>query len=237
MVYSDLQDHGCRHHLEQTDHSISSQWGSQQWYDNPIRVSPTDPNVVYSGGIFVYRSLDGGLTWTEPAQAGTNGTLMHVDEHVFAFTPDGSTLYIGNDGGMYSTTDITALRINWTELNSTLAITQFYPGLSISPSDPQVTIAGAQDNGTQRFGGSESWNNVTCGDGGFTAIDPRSRRSPTLLPVHFSAADSGPLRRRMDSRGLRDQSKGHDAVHFPFRDRSLESANVVFRDESLVADR
>ncbi len=150
----------------------SAKWGDQLWYDNPIRVSPVDPNIVYSGGILVFRSTDGGATWSEPSQAGPNGAYIHVDEHAFAFTPDGSTLYIGNDGGMYSTTDISAARVNWKELNSTLAITQFYPGISIDPSNPQVALAGAQDNGVQRFGGSVSWNNVTCGDGGYTAIDP-----------------------------------------------------------------
>ena len=151
---------------------ISTQWGNQLWYDNPILVSPTDPNVVVAGGLLVYRSLDGGVTWSEPSQLGPNGSYLHVDEHVFAFTPDGATLYIGGDGGIYRTADISAARVNWNQLNSTLAITQFYPGISISPSDPQVALAGAQDNGTQRFGGNVSWNNVTCGDGGYTAIDP-----------------------------------------------------------------
>ncbi len=150
----------------------SALWGNQLWYDNPIRVSPTDPNIVYAGGLLIYRTLDGGVSWTELSQAGPNGAFIHVDEHVFAFTPDGTTLYIGNDGGAYSTSDISANRPNWTPLNSTLAVTQFYPGISISPANPQVALAGAQDNGTQRFGGSVSWNNVACGDGGFTAIDP-----------------------------------------------------------------
>jgi uncharacterized protein (TIGR03437 family) len=150
----------------------SSLWGNQLWYDNPIRLSPTDPNVVWAGGLFVYRSLDGGVTWVEPPQAGPNGKFLHVDEHVFAFTPDGSKLFIAGDGGVYSTTDVTSPTINWTALNSTLAITQFYPGLSMDPSNPQIALAGAQDNGTQRFNGSTSWDNVACGDGGFTAIDP-----------------------------------------------------------------
>lgn len=151
---------------------ISTQWGNALWYDNPIIVSPTDPNIVVAGGLLIYRSLDGGVTWSEPSQLGPNGSYLHVDEHVFAFTPDGATLYIGGDGGIYNTADISAARVNWNQLNSTLAITQFYPGISISPSDPQVALAGAQDNGTQRFGGSVSWNNVACGDGGYTAIDP-----------------------------------------------------------------
>ncbi len=61
--------------------------------------------------------------------------------------------------------------MSWTELNDTLAITQFYPGLSINPTNANIAFAGAQDNGTQRYGGIINWSYVTCGDGGFTAID------------------------------------------------------------------
>src|SRR5207247_2441459 len=57
-------------------------------------------------------------------------------------------------------------------LNSTLAITQFYPGMSMDPGTSGMGIGGTQDNGTQRFDGTATWSNVTCGDGGFTAIDP-----------------------------------------------------------------
>uniref|UniRef100_Q022A7 Glycosyl hydrolase n=1 Tax=Solibacter usitatus (strain Ellin6076) TaxID=234267 RepID=Q022A7_SOLUE len=152
--------------------ALVQQWGPQLWYDNTIRVSPTDPNVIYAGALLIYRSLDGGNTWTLPAQTGPNGVLLHVDLHYLAFTADGSKLYIANDGGMYSTTESTAARINWTSLNNTLAITQFYPGMTIDPANPLKAVGGAQDNGTQRFSGDFSWTAVTCGDGGYAAIDP-----------------------------------------------------------------
>src|SRR5436190_1818192 len=29
---------------------FTSTWGTQLWYDNTIRVSPVDPNVVWAGG-------------------------------------------------------------------------------------------------------------------------------------------------------------------------------------------
>ncbi len=51
-------------------------------------------------------------------------------------------------------------------------MTQFYPSLSIHPGDLTFGFAGAQDNGTQRYSGSLAWTTVTCGDGGWTIVDP-----------------------------------------------------------------
>ncbi len=150
-------------------------WGVQLWYDNTIAVSPSNPDVVYSGATPIFRSLDGGSTWSMTSSIGPNRVATHVDQHAFAFTPDGSKLYIGNDGGMYTTTDITApvSSLNWNSLNNTLAIAQFYPGMSIDPENVASAIGGTQDNGIQRYDGDLRWTDVNaCGDGGFTAIDP-----------------------------------------------------------------
>lgn len=143
----------------------------QCWYDMTVHVHPSIPDVVFAGGFQMFRSLDGGTSWSTLPLVAPNGIELHVDEHFLAFTQDATRLYIANDGGIYSTGDITAPFVNWAELNDTLAITQFYPGLSISPANPRYAIGGTQDNGTQRFSGSPSWNNVTCGDGGWAAID------------------------------------------------------------------
>ena len=129
---------------------------------------------MWSGALGIFRSLDGGLTWTSPSQTGPNRVQIHVDEHFFAFTPDGSKLYIANDGGIFSTTDVTApaAQVNWTNLGGTLAITQFYPGISIDPANPSNGLGGTQDNGTQQYSGSANWSTIVCGDGGYTLIDP-----------------------------------------------------------------
>ena len=146
----------------------------QCWYDNVIAVHPTDANTVFAGGAFsitLVRSLDGGSTW-RTVQSEQNFGNVHADVHALAFTPDGSQLFVGNDGGMYLTANPKAPKIAFHHLNTTLALTQFYPGMSLHPTNIQAGLGGTQDNGTQQYSGTKKWNQVTCGDGGFTAINP-----------------------------------------------------------------
>ncbi|MGB6688245.1 MAG: IPT/TIG domain-containing protein [Terracidiphilus sp.] len=146
---------------------------TQCWYDIVLAVSPTNPNFVVAGGVYTYHpggsavatSSDGGHTWVDQSAG------LHPDTHALAFTPDGSTLYTGNDGGVWRTTDPTANAIPWTDLNYTLAITEFYPGLSMDPGNLNHSYVGTQDNGTERYSGALGWPTVACGDGGPTVID------------------------------------------------------------------
>ena len=139
----------------------------QCWYSNVLRVHPTNSNVLLFGGLYFWVSLDGGLSWIF-AFATTN-----VDFHALAFTNDTPPkLYIGHDGGAWSNEDITQFLTGpYLGLSDTLAITQFYPGLSIDPVDARLGFGGAQDTGAQQYTGTVNWRYVTCGDGGETAID------------------------------------------------------------------
>lgn len=154
--------------------TLAATWGPQMWYDNALVVSPVDPGIVIAGGVGLFRTMDGGSTWAQLPYIGANNTEIHVDQHFLAFTPDGTELFVANDGGIYSSTTITgaASAVNWTVHNQTLAITQFYPGMTLDPANPSFALAGAQDNGTQAYVGQLSWDLTTCGDGGFTIIDP-----------------------------------------------------------------
>ena len=156
-------------HLTSTPDYCTPQCG----YDQVIAVQPTNPNIVFAGGAYtttLVRSLNGGTTWAT-LQSAQNGGFLHADMHALSFFPDGNTLYLGNDGGAYVTTQITASNPSFTALNSTLALTQFYPGLSFHPTNASIAIGGTQDNGTVIRSGALTWNDVVCGDGGYTAID------------------------------------------------------------------
>ena len=50
-------------------------------------------------------------------------------------------------------------------------MTQFYAGLSIDPTNVNISFGGTQDNGIQQYAGG-TWKWVACGDGGQTVIDP-----------------------------------------------------------------
>jgi hypothetical protein len=141
--------------------------GSQCWYDMTLAVHPTDPNTVFFGGISLFRSVNGGTTFED-----VRGPI-HVDQHTLVFdTANPNVLYVGNDGGVYRTLNATLQQLPvWETLNTTLSITQFYPGISLHPTDPNAAMGGTQDNGTLGYSGSADWLKLFGADGGYTAID------------------------------------------------------------------
>lgn len=137
--------------------------GGQLWYDLLLVVDPTDANRIYLGGERLYRSLDGGATFS---QIGGN---VHVDWHTMRIDPrDHLRLLAGNDGGVFLSQDGGD---TWLSRNAGLQITQYYPGLSVQPNSATIVAAGAQDNGTQWSNGMPTWESFLDGDGGFTAIN------------------------------------------------------------------
>lgn len=149
----------------------------QCWYDNIVAVNPTNANVVFVGGSavqgFISKSVDGGTTWTTATATGG----IHVDEHAAAFSASANVLYFGNDGGVWKTTDTgtSPTGATWVNLNNTLGTTQFYSYFALHPTSVNTTIAGTQDNNTQKYDGTQTlnaaWTRVTCGDGASGVID------------------------------------------------------------------
>jgi len=151
------------------DNSIgvnNSHLGGQGWYNNVIVVHPADANKVYTGGINLFRSTDGGMNWSRISD-GYGTPFVHVDQHAIAFSPGNpSTMYFGNDGGMYRSTDGGT---SFSAINKNLSITQLYSG-AVHPTS-EIYYGGSQDNGTLRTLAAPSWQMVIGGDGGATAVD------------------------------------------------------------------
>lgn len=171
---------------------------NQCWYDMVIGVDPADStgNTVFFGGgsygtpaaTTLMRTTDGGLTFGDVTAVG-DGTILHADHHSIAFTPTGSGMYVGNDGGVWSSASaqnpgIAAGSQTWSDLNTGLTLTQFNPGLSIYPATTALAFAGTQGNGTQQFQSTvnpASWMNTgTCADGAYTVVDPNEQTSVYL---------------------------------------------------------
>jgi photosystem II stability/assembly factor-like uncharacterized protein len=151
-------------------------------YDNTIWVDPTNSSNLVIGGLDLYRSIDGGLTFNRIStwqSAGPGLSQPHADHHQIVSPPNFSganpTVYFGNDGGLYRSTNIFLASPNgvstWQNLNVELGITQFYGGAGSAAAGGKI-IGGTQDNGDLRFTSGTTWARVGGGDGGYAAVDP-----------------------------------------------------------------
>lgn len=170
---------------------------AQGWYDLEVAVDPADPNIVWVGGIDIFRSNDGGANFGRAGvwyEDGNKPYGIHADQHRIIFHPgfNGSTnqiMFVGNDGGIYRTDNsrasVTGLpssncstqtnpAVIWNELNDGFGVTQFYHGAVHPDADTNelLFVGGTQDNGTW-FGDSDpnSWVEIFGGDGGYAAVD------------------------------------------------------------------
>ncbi|MBP9109482.1 MAG: hypothetical protein KBF83_07990 [Pyrinomonadaceae bacterium] len=165
-------------------------------YNTFLEASPTDADTVYVGSRDTFRSTDGGVTFTNlnnsfapPYDPGTfteSLQKVHTDQQAFAFEPGSSTtFYVGNDGGIFKTTNSGA---TFTSLNNTLSLVQFI-GISIHPTDPNRSYAGAQDNGSQRrVGVGQIWREFVGGDGGKSVVNPVD---PTMVFPSYTNGNIG----------------------------------------------
>jgi photosystem II stability/assembly factor-like uncharacterized protein len=145
----------------------SSFTSGQGFYNLCAAISPTDPNLVVTGGFEVYKSVNGATSWSRV----TNGNSpVHVDQHVLRFTDDGKYLYLGNDGGVYRSANGGS---SWSALGDNLETIQFYT-LAWDPNDSERFYGGAQDHGVfQTLSvNSKSWRLRRGGDGGYILVDP-----------------------------------------------------------------
>jgi photosystem II stability/assembly factor-like uncharacterized protein len=142
--------------------------GGQSWYDLSLAVSTNDENLLYVGGINLWKTIDGGQAWTINASSGNGSSYsyMHVDQHAAEFNPLNHVAYAGNDGGFYKYME----NLNtWVDISDGLEISQFY-NLGLSQSNPNRIVAGAQDNGTEMLTNS-TWDAIMGGDGMECKID------------------------------------------------------------------
>jgi hypothetical protein len=163
-------DGGVHWNVVATPPTLPNYTGSQAWYSDTLAVSPTNPNIVFAAGAAVnsvIESTDGGMTWNDISDPGTDGP--HVDHHGIGFDANGKLLD-GNDGGIWRLENPNPNTTAWTDLNGNLNISQFI-GIALDPTNANIAYGGTQDNGTIKFTGSLGWNFSDGGDGGKVLVD------------------------------------------------------------------
>ncbi|RNC88234.1 MAG: DUF5011 domain-containing protein [Winogradskyella sp.] len=163
----------------------------QAFYDLMIEVDPTNDNILYVGGIDIFRSTNAAGSWTQiskwsnnPGLNTLNVPLVHADQHAMTFRPGNANQAVfGTDGGIYYSSNLSSASNSSSAIgvrNNNYNVTQ-YVKAGIGPNGTGTTnvifTAGAQDNGSQAFrnanaspgiNGSEE---LSDGDGFYTFVD------------------------------------------------------------------
>ena len=163
-------------------------------YSNTIQVDPTNISTIYLGGMDLWKSTNSGASFTKISRwqdyhiytnAGEYDNIqLHADQHIILpsllYGPTNKKMYIGNDGGIQASNDIStasdigfpSLTSGWDNLNggsSGMRICQFYKG-AISPIGAGYG-GGAQDQGLQ-ISSTSGWKQPITGDGNQMIFHP-----------------------------------------------------------------
>jgi photosystem II stability/assembly factor-like uncharacterized protein len=158
---------------------INCQKAGSAFCPTPLAVNPQDPSFLIAANSLspdtgMYRSVDGGSTWSDfsgAARAHGAGTFSA------AFSSDATKLYLSNGAGVWKSSNPRG-QANWEALNQglpILGITSF----SVDPSDdPAVFLAGTKENGllVGRGAGRNSWVASACTD-----ANPQSWSTSTAI--------------------------------------------------------
>lgn len=146
------------------------------YYFGMVHVAPYDADRVFTYGVPVIMSEDGGRTWQS-----IGDDNVHADHHMLWVNPSQpGHLIIGNDGGINITYDFGK---HWFHCN-TPPVGQFY-AVQVDHKQPYNVYGGLQDNGTWRgpsdYKASNGWYSegkypyefISGGDGMQVMVDPR----------------------------------------------------------------
>jgi len=154
------------------DYGNSTNWlGSQGWYDNALAVSPLDENIIFVGGVDIFRVHISGSTMSVSQltewYTGSSYPYVHADQHALVTIKTAAnnfSIIAGNDGGVHFSDDAGS---NWSAKNTGFNVTQYYDA-DRHPSANEF-IGGTQDNGTHRSPtdatNASAWDQVIGGDG------------------------------------------------------------------------
>ena len=122
-----------------------------------LAIDPSSPATLYAGtdSNGVYKSVNGGASWTAVNAGLTNTTVLAL-----AVDPSApAKIYAGTFGGAFKSIDGGG---SWTTINAGLAGTNV-DALAIDPSNPATIYAGSGGGVSKSVNGGQSWTAMNAG--------------------------------------------------------------------------
>ncbi|BAO55025.1 T9SS type A sorting domain-containing protein [Nonlabens marinus] len=140
---------------------------TQAWYNLALEVSQTNADVIYTGCLNVWKSMDSGASFEQVNSwdAPESTTYTHADIHqIREFNGE---VFVLSDGGVYRSSNDAE---SFTDLTGGLQIGQFYR-IAVGSKSSANIAGGLQDNGGYSRN-NNTWKNFHGADGMEAGIDP-----------------------------------------------------------------
>jgi len=154
-------------------------WAYIAWHAFICRVAPDDPDILWIGGLDLYRTKNAGDNWSVLSDWGLmydggGDQYVHADQHAIIYKPGSSDeMVFACDGGIFYTNEANENEPAFREMNNNFSTLQFY-SCAIHPGTSQDILAGGlQDNGSVIYTGDtiDILDMVSGGDGAYCFFD------------------------------------------------------------------
>ncbi len=171
----------------------SNDWSTLAWHAFILKVHPTNPNHVFTGGLDLWKSTNGGQYWSKISDwalmyYGGGDEYVHADQHAIEFRPgDPATAIFGSDGGVFLSRNTQLSIPTFTERNQNFNTLQFYSGAINPNAGSEQYVGGLQDNGTLKYtGGTLDINDMLSGGDGAACFWDQNESNIIITSVYYN---------------------------------------------------
>jgi photosystem II stability/assembly factor-like uncharacterized protein len=149
--------------------NVDANWAPFYPWANVIAVDPQNENVLFAGHASIFRSANGGASWTQVGGYGM--PPVHPDQQALVFDPtDHNHVYLATDGGVYASTDNGQ---TWAAASNGLVTAQCWT-VGVSQGAALAYGITTQDNACYEWSGGNSFAQILGPEGGFIEYDPKN---------------------------------------------------------------
>lgn len=171
----------------------ANDWSTLAWHAFILKVQPDNPNHIFTGGLDLWKSTNGGQNWSHISDwvlmyYGGGDEYVHADQHAIEFRPgDPTTAIFGSDGGIFLSENAQLSIPTFVQRNQNYNTLQFYSA-DINPNaGSEQYIGGLQDNGSLKYaGGTLDINDMVSGGDGATSFWDQNESNIFITSIYYN---------------------------------------------------